>query len=105
MTGRLSDRPMIRAASIPHLGQTTPTAALGLRPIRSLLTRLDANGPPTVLNISTLSGNESLFVKRSPLRETMQEPPLEWLFDPTFVDTTAPAPTFLCPRIRAVQSA
>jgi hypothetical protein len=40
---------MIRAASIPHLGQTTPTAALGLRAIRSLLTRLDADWPPTVL--------------------------------------------------------
>jgi hypothetical protein len=28
MMGRLSDRPMMRAASIPHLGQTTPTAAV-----------------------------------------------------------------------------
>jgi hypothetical protein len=28
MTGKLSDRPMMRAASIPHLGQATPTAAL-----------------------------------------------------------------------------
>ena len=26
--GKLSDRPMIRAASMPHLGQTTPTAVL-----------------------------------------------------------------------------
>jgi len=26
--GRLSERPMMRAASIPHLGQTTPTAVL-----------------------------------------------------------------------------
>ena len=55
MTGRLSDRPMIRAASIPHLGQTTPTAALGLRAIRSLLTRLDASAPPTVLCIPEIS--------------------------------------------------
>ena len=49
MTGKLSDRPMILAASIPHLGQTTPTAALGLRAMRSLLTRLDASWPSTVL--------------------------------------------------------
>lgn len=55
MTGRLSDRPMIRAASIPHLGQTTPTAALGLRAIRSLLTRLDASAPLTVLCIPEIS--------------------------------------------------
>lgn len=26
--GKLSDRPMIRADSIPHLGQATPTAVL-----------------------------------------------------------------------------
>lgn len=46
---------MIRAASIPHLGQTTPTAALGLRAIRSLLTCLDADPPVTVLGIPVIS--------------------------------------------------
>lgn len=56
MTGRLSDRPMILAASIPHLGQTTPTAALGLRAIRSLLTHLDASRPQTVLDMPLISG-------------------------------------------------
>jgi hypothetical protein len=54
MTGKLSDLPIILAASIPHLGQMTPTAALVLRAIRSLLTRLDAGWPPTVLNTPTL---------------------------------------------------
>ncbi len=28
MMGKLSDRPMIRAANIPHRGHTTPTAVL-----------------------------------------------------------------------------
>jgi hypothetical protein len=45
MTGKLSDRPMIRAASIPHLGQTTPTAVLVRRAIvRSYRVRRP-NGP------------------------------------------------------------
>ena len=78
MTGRLSDRPMIRAASIPHLGQTTPTAALGLRAIRSLLTRLDANRLPTVLIGLPVSGFASLPASKLSIfpinPETMQKP-------------------------------
>ena len=51
---------MIRAASMPHLGQTTPTAALGLRAIRSLLTRLDAAASLTVLSIPEMSATARL---------------------------------------------
>jgi hypothetical protein len=65
----------MRAASIPHLGQITPTAVLGLRAIRSLLTSLDADEARTVLSMPTttaavprfrpgLSENES-FLGRS----------------------------------------
>jgi len=51
---------MIRAASMPHLGQTTPTAALGLRAMRSLLTRLDAMASLTVLSIPEISATARL---------------------------------------------
>jgi hypothetical protein len=45
MTGKLSDRPMIRAASIPHLGQTTPTAVLVRRAIIRSYRLRRPNGP------------------------------------------------------------
>ena len=102
---------MIRAASIPHLGQTTPIAALGLRAIRSLLTRLDANGPPTVLNIPTPSArrrdeaesvwkgfaislqNASKLHKENRARTAVRVTALCL----TFVDTTVTGPTFPSP--------
>ena len=106
MTGKLSDRPMIRAASIPHLGQITPTAAFGLRAIRSLLARLDASWPLTVLWMSPalrvgagLSRNESLsFAKAwlfriSPRSHAIGVPAKP----PTFVDTTHRFATFPSP--------
>ena len=65
---------MIRAASIPHLGQTTPTAALGLRAIRSLLTPLDADGALTV-RVSEIETLCALKLATFPIDlETMQEP-------------------------------
>jgi len=80
---------MIRAASIPHLGQTTPTAALGLRAMPSLLTRLDAGWPLTVRCMPLISarrgicpevsGIESFLASKLPsfptVRDTMQETP------------------------------
>jgi hypothetical protein len=119
MMGRLSDRPMIRAASIPHLGQTTPTAAFGLRAIRSLLTRLDAVGPLTVLVTTLLSVQPgiwprvsvftSLFRPKTPIfptdAQSMQDfarpPHPSDRTHPTFVDTTPGAPTFPYPSLRA----
>src|SRR6266536_2878523 len=56
MMGRLSDRPMMRAASIPHRGQTTPTAVLvrlamdRSYPLRCI--RLDARNAVTVSRLA-----------------------------------------------------
>jgi hypothetical protein len=99
---------MIRAASMPHLGQTTPTAALGLRAIRSLLTRLDATASLTVLSIPEMSATACL---RAPVLEDAsflrgksvfllsfgkhaRNRPTRSRSRPTFVDTTANQPTF-----------
>ena len=99
---------MIRAASMPHLGQTTPTAALGLRAIRSLLTRLDATASLTVLSIPEMSATACL---RAPVLEDAsflrgksvfllsfgkhaRNRPTRSRSRPTFVDTTAGEPTF-----------
>jgi hypothetical protein len=66
---------MIRAASIPHLGQTTPTAALGLRAIRSLLTPLDAGRPLTV-RVSGIDAVRALkFTTFAIQSETCKKPP------------------------------
>jgi hypothetical protein len=71
MTGKLSDRPMMRAASMPHRGQITPTAVLGLLAIPSLLTRLDAASALTVrmilqtLKSRKVSRNTSIWTDRS----------------------------------------
>jgi hypothetical protein len=87
---------MILAASIPHLGQTTPTAAFGLRAIRSLLTPLDAGRPLTV-RVSEIDSFRALkFTTFAITSEICKKPPLSRdRCLPDILDTTAGAVTFL----------
>ena len=86
---------MIRAASIPHLGQTTPTAAFGLRAIRSLLMPLDAGRPLTVRVSEIESFRVLKFTTFAIQSETCKSRPTAAAAAyPTFVDTTAGTATF-----------
>ena len=101
---------MMRAASIPHLGQITPTAVLGLRAIRSLLTSLDADGLRTVRSRPTTTSAAPRFrpglyeiesflgrstavflMKCGNVQDGVPTMAL------TFVDTTVAGPTFPSP--------
>jgi hypothetical protein len=84
---------MMRAASMPHLGQITPTAVLGLRAIPSLLTRLDAASALTVRMILRVSKCPESVVKYVSLDRLIgrlrsaQSGPTKW-------NTTLNGPTF-----------